>query len=372
MSGTLDQQVVAIRHIRRLLAIQAILPCGAAHRLFNHLGGILKGLSRDPKSLNSLQLFALTLPSAAALAPLVSDFSLRDLRKNKVEPLFLSTGAFWYEGAMVRAPMFPQSRPLDDPFPFRRLAIDSTTFRVALVRVAQNSIAEGYLRKAPRDAFTLKKLLGQLSLPSMMDLPATLDAKVFLPRGSIAVAKMPRAQQDERSISALVARSWLLALLQVLQGLDRNFSARDELAILFDDGVNRILLVHGDDTNLVGLVLRLCMLASTRFRRIFSSSNGFGLFIPSLFKVFVDAGDNEPIRSSVQYAWQRFFRSHAESFVFQAFGALTPIFLARTDDSTRLVMADDLFKLIEALQMQSIDVADIAGIRGANEREERE
>ena len=60
------------------------------------------------------------------------------------------------------------------------------------------------------------------------------------------------------------------------------------------------------------------------------------------------------------------------SFVFQAFGALTPIFLAKTDDSTRLVMADDLFKLIEALQMQSIDVADIAGIRGANEREERE
>lgn len=85
-----------------------------------------------------------------------------------------------------------------------------------------------------------------------------------------------------------------------------------ELAVLFD-GVNRILLTHGEDTNIVGLALRLSMLASTRFRRLFSSSNGFSLFIPALFKVFVDARHNLPIASSIQYAWQRFFRSHGRS-----------------------------------------------------------
>jgi hypothetical protein len=213
--------------------------------------------------------------------------------------------------------MFPRALPLVDPTPFERLALDSTIFRLAMVRVAQNTVQEHYLRKTPREAYSLKKLLGQLSLPSMANLPKVLDSGAFLPRDRRVVdvpEKMSREKQAERNLSALVARSWLLALLQLLPGLSRTFSDRSFLAILFD-GVNRILLQHGDDVNLISLALRACMLASTRFRRLFSSSNGFGLFIPALFKAFVDARDNKPIRSSVQYAWQRFFRSHEESFV---------------------------------------------------------
>jgi len=59
--------------------------------------------------------------------------------------------------------------------------------------------------------------------------------------------------------------------------------------------------------------------------------------------------------------------------VFQALGALSPCFDATAlDDATERRLAADLFALVETLQMPSIDVADIAGIRGANEREERE
>jgi hypothetical protein len=90
----LDKQRSAIDRIRHVLLIQTQLPCGATHHLFNHLGGLLKGLSRE-KASNSLQVHAIVLPTAAALTPLVSEFSLSSLRKNKSEPLFLSSGSFW-------------------------------------------------------------------------------------------------------------------------------------------------------------------------------------------------------------------------------------------------------------------------------------
>lgn len=89
--------------------------------------------------------------------------------------------------------------------------------------------------------------------------------------------------------------------------------------------------------------------------------------------VFVNGRENPSIRSSILYAFQRFYRAHEESFVFQALGALSPCFDgAGLDEPTQRRLARDLFALIETLQMPSIDVADIAGIRGANEREERD
>ncbi|KAL8281150.1 hypothetical protein RQP46_006508 [Phenoliferia psychrophenolica] len=371
LAGDVKHQRAAVHLVRQLSNIQAQLPCGAAHHLFNHLGGLLKTFAKDVKQSSPLVVTSFVLPAAAALVPTISDFSLRDLRKNKLEHVFLSSGAFWEAGT---AP-FPRQSPTTDPTPFRRLAIDSTTFHLAMVRIAQNATQAGYLRKVPREAHAVRKLMVAFSLPFADDLPAVLVPRTFLPKDRKLVdapVKVPRQVQDLRSLSALVARSWLMSSIQILHGLSRHFNVHAELAILFD-GVNRILLTHSDDTNLVGLAIRLCMLASTRFRRLFASSNGFQLFVPALFKVFVDARHNLPIASSIQYAWQRFFRSHEESFVFASLGALTPVFLARgVDDATRAVMAADLHSLLGALQGGIIDTADIAGIRGANEREERE
>ncbi|KAM0751576.1 hypothetical protein T439DRAFT_324763 [Meredithblackwellia eburnea MCA 4105] len=376
LSGEAKQQKHAVQLVRKLASVQSQIPFGAAHHLFNHLGGLLKTLSRESDAKNPLGILSSVLPSTSSLVHVVPEFSLRELRKNKVEQIFLSTGPFWFDSHSPSTSMFPREAPVRDLSPYRRLAVNSTTFQLATSRVAQNALQASYLRLAPREASAIRKLMGQLSLPTTTDqLPSTLDARSFVPndrRVTDFPVKIPRAVQDSRALSALVARSWLLSLIQVLHGLSRNFNVRSELQVVFD-GVNRILLIHGDDTNIVGLAIRICMLASTRFRRLFSSSDGFSLFIPALFKVFVDARDNLAIRSSILYAWQRFFRSHEESFVFQAFGALTPVFLSRgVDEGTRKRMADDLFRLIETLQMMSIDVADVAGIRGANEREERE
>lgn len=155
--------------------------------------------------------------------PTISDFSLRDLRKNKIDAVFLSSGPFWETGSAH----FPRQRPSKDPTPFRRLAVDSTTFHLAMVRIAQNSTQAGYLHKVPREAHAVRKLMGQLSLPVADDLPAVLEPHAFLPkdrRVADAPVKVPREVQDLRSLSALVARSWLLSCIQVLHGLSRHFN----------------------------------------------------------------------------------------------------------------------------------------------------
>lgn len=354
------------------MSFQSQLPPGSTNHLLNHLGGLLKGTAREASSKDPLRLSSLVLPAAAALTSLVSDFSLRDLRKNKIELFFLSTGSFWYESSAPAISMFPQRAPPVDHNPYRHLLIDSTTFQVAMLRIAQNSLHTSYLRKNPSQAFTLKKLLGSLSLPGTSHLPPNLDLHSFLPKETSATDGFIAPETQELlNVSALVARSWLLSVIEILRGLNRNISDRTELATLFE-GISRILLIHGRDTNIVGLALRSCMLASTKFYRLFSSGDGFSLFLPSLFQVFWTAQQDPPIRSTILYAWQRFYRSHEESFVFQALGALSPMFLLdRGDDQVRHRMATDLYLLLEALQMRSIDVADLAGVRGVNESEER-
>lgn len=255
---------------------------------------------------------------------------------------------------------------------FRHLTVDSSTFQVAMIRIAQNSLHTSYLRKNPSQAYTLKKLLGPLALPSTSHFPLHIDLHSFLPQDATTIdGFITRKAQELLNVSVLVARSWLLSGIETLGGLNRNTNDLSELATLFE-GISKILLVHGRDTNIVGLALRSCMLASTRFHRLFSSGNGFSLFLPALFHVFCTAVHNPPIRGAIQYAWQRFYRSHEESFVFQALGALSPLFsLDGRDDKIRHRMAVDLFLLLKALEMRSIDVADLAGVRGANKSEER-
>ena len=171
LSGDVKQQRSAVHRVRQLSNIQAQLPCGAAHHLFNHLGGLLKTFAKEAKGAEPLVVTSFVLPAAAALVPTISDFSLRDLRKNKIDAVFLSSGPFWETGSAH----FPRQRPSKDPTPFRRLAVDSTTFHLAMVRIAQNSTQAGYLHKVPREAHAVRKLMGQLSLPVADDLPTVLE-----------------------------------------------------------------------------------------------------------------------------------------------------------------------------------------------------
>ena len=285
LSSSVQHQRQAINLVRQLLSLQATLPPGVTHRLFNHLGGLIKTVSREAHaSSDLLRLMAFALPSAAALAPLVSDFSLRDLRKNKVEPIFLTGGAFWFSGDHPSVMALPHTPSLRGDHTFRTLKVDETVFRVAMVRVAQMGLQGGYVAKVPREAAAVKKGWTKLELPGLAkgEVLEVFDFRTT-PEEKDAARLQAGQNAGDKAISALVARAWLISLMPILAGLSRNFNARDELAVLFE-GVTKVLLVHGQDTNILGLALRLCMLASTRFRRVYSSSNGFGLFIPALFK----------------------------------------------------------------------------------------
>lgn len=285
LASSVQHQRHAINQVRQLLSLQASLPPGVTHRLFNHLGGLIKTVSREPRaSSDLLRLMSFALPSAAALAPLVSDFSLRDLRKNKVEPIFLSGGGFWFSGDHPSVMALPHTPSLRGDHTFRTLKVDETVFRVAMVRVAQVSLQGGYVAKVPREAYAVKKGWNRLELPGLAkgEVVEPFDFRASPEEHDVSRLKAGQNAGD-KAISALVGRAWLVSLMPILAGLSRNFNARDELAVMFD-GVTKVLLVHGQDTNILGLALRLCMMASTRFRRLFSSSNGFGLFVPALFK----------------------------------------------------------------------------------------
>ena len=148
----------------------------------------------------------------------------------------------------------------------------------------------------------------------------------YLPRHPNQSSTLPEQRtknQDLNNLSRLVARSWLHLLYAILSGLNRHFSDRAELIKLFD-GLNRILLVHGaDDTNIVVLALKVCMLASSRFRRLFASGQNFGIFIPAIFKTFCDTTSTST-RTAIQRAWQAFYAAHGheEAFIFQALSAI--------------------------------------------------
>jgi hypothetical protein len=237
-----------------------------------------------------------------------------------------------------------------------------------MVRIAQNLAMAAHVREHPREAHAMKKLfVDPFDLPTLSHLPPILDRKSFVPRSTLPTTRS-RKEQDERNLCSLVARSWLLLILEILSGLSRSFNLRPELASLLDS-VNRILIVHGDDTNLVGLALRIYMLASSRFRRLFAA-NGFELVVPVIFRVFVEARGNEGIRSACRYAWQRFYRAHEESFVVQALSIISPMLGVELEEG-RSAMVEGSWELFEALRMDKRDGEDVAGIRGENEREER-
>lgn len=237
-----------------------------------------------------------------------------------------------------------------------------------MVRIAQNLAMASHVREHPREAHAMKKLfVDPFDLPTLSHLPPILDRKYFVVRSTLPTTKS-RKEQDERNLCSLVARSWLLLILEILSGLSRSFNLRPELASLLDS-VNRILIVHGDDTNLVGLALRIYMLASSRFRRLFAA-NGFELVVPVIFRVFVEARGNEGIRSACRYAWQRFYRAHEESFVVQALSIISPMLGVEVEEG-RSAMVEGSWELFEALRMDKRDGEDVAGIRGENEREER-
>ena len=113
------------------------------------------------------------------------------------------------------------------------------------------------------------------------------------------------------------------------------------------------------------------MVASARFRRLFTSGGGYALFIPALVKVYAESHQNIGIRLAIEYAVYRFYALHREAFLFQSLDAIVRVAaLPEIDGAEYAARVYDLFYSLKS--GVSPTKLDPAGIHGMNQLQEKE
>jgi hypothetical protein len=372
----------AMSGINAFLHVQRILPSPMTHYLFNNLAGFLKFMARHPDGTTALQDFAHSVPILSKLVTQVSGISIREIRRAKIETFLFPSGSLWFPSSAPIGPMFPRS-PISARNPFNILTSDLVS--MIMIRTSQNLLFLSMLKRNRQDVQVVRKNMSRLVLPSTgrpFD-TENLGLSNFVPHRS-------RLTEDNASLTGLslmLSRSYLLLVAQVFRSMPRHLNDRNELAVLID-GLNRIMLTHGDDIGIVGQVMigvyhnmqahcieltliSALMVASTRFRRLFTSGNGYGLFMPAVFKVYVESEGHTGIKLAIEYAVNRFFALHQDTFLFQTLDSITHIAILPEIEGDWL--AKSMYNLFSALRRGVLpSTPDPAGIRNSNKLQERE
>ncbi|KAJ8514624.1 hypothetical protein ONZ45_g7844 [Pleurotus djamor] len=364
---------LALSYLRSLLHIRYILPPPATHHLFNHLAGFLKYISRQlPDAGDGLHDYAYAMPVISELIHQVPSLSVRDVRRAKLELLLVPTGHLWFPSSAPNATTFPLSvRSTRNPFEDSLSGPLNGLIYITMIRVSQNNLYLDILKKNPQDVQHVRKNIARIALPSLDEDPDVppLELKDFVPR--IRSPNRKPSSQDENTIahlSLVLSKSYLLLFAQVFRCMPRHLNDRTELAVLVD-GINRILLTHGDDIGIIAHTLIALMVASTRFRRLFIAG-GYTLFMPAIIKVYVESTDTPGIRTAIEYATNRFHALHQEAFVFQSLEAAAH--LMKLPDVDSEAFAKGIFDLFSSLRKGFPTAPDAAGIHDANKTQERE
>jgi hypothetical protein len=277
--------------------------------MFNNLAGFLKYALRQVDPLLSaykgenpeaaLTSFALTVPIMATLATYVGDLTIREIKRSKMEHFFIPYGTLWFNHVGVPAgPMFPRDlglrldvalegrseqqrriNPFQPPSPrgvqMGTAGLDSRLVSVIMIRIAQNLMFVDMLKKTAQDVVLVRKTMPRFVVPTLNGNEVEKDNKKlelndFVPfREPKARTERVRDEYAEKTLNVLslaLARSYVMLVAQVFRCMSRNSNDREEMAN-FVDGLNRILLLHGDDIGIVGHVLignfeRLLLLVS--------------------------------------------------------------------------------------------------------------
>lgn len=113
------------------------------------------------------------------------------------------------------------------------------------------------------------------------------------------------------------------------------------------------------------------MVASTRFRRLFASGGGYTLFMPALIKVYAESEQHEGIRRAIEFAANRFYAHHRESFVFQSLDVMSHVIMLPEVDGDWV--GEQVYNLFSTLKSHlDPNLLDMAGIRDANKLQEYE
>ncbi|KAG5351484.1 hypothetical protein C0989_006338 [Termitomyces sp. Mn162] len=353
----------AVVTLNAFLHVQRVLPYPMSHFLFNNVAGFLKWTSRQSEEADALQDFAHVVPILTRLVTQVSGLSVRDIRRAKIEPFLIPSGSLWFPSSAPSGPMFPRSLGSNRD-PFENLPSDLVS--ITIIRVSQNMLLLAMLKRNRHDVQLVRKSMSPLELPTITIDQSPLELADFVPfRG-----KKEQASPSLTGLSITLSRSYILLVAQVFRSMSRHLNDRNELAVLVD-GLNRVLLVHGNDIGIVSQVIIALMVASTRFRRLFTSGGGYVLFMPVLLKVYTESQGRTGIKLAIEYGVNRFYALHQESFVFQTLDILAHVTALPHIDVEPLVKS--LYNLFFALRKGVLpSTPDAAGIHNANRVQERE
>ncbi|WVQ94622.1 hypothetical protein IAU59_001702 [Kwoniella sp. CBS 9459] len=285
--------------------IHTITP-GFAYAVLNTLVGHLKTVMRNDPSFPH---HAIAITTIARLVPFVSEISLRDMRKNKAEHVLLPASIHEEEGGFkVHGP-------------WRDNQFDVQTAQLLLILET--------LRANPREVYLVKKMLSNLQIR---------DSIPYLP----------------------FARAWLILITTLFSTVNRNYNDRAELRH-FLSNVAAILSLHGQkDILITSHAMRIFMLCSARFRRLFTSM-GFSTIMRSVYETY--AVGSTAHRDCIEYAARSFYRIHQDPFVYQACVAIAE---GEYDASA-------VYALLSSLSRAASDSSGVSsGIKDLNNQEELE
>ena len=371
--------------LRSYLSTQGTLPPPMTHHVFNHLAGFLKFSARESQGKDTFTGFAYTVPLLSKLVAQVSDMSVRELRRAKIDAFLLPSGSLWFSSPTYAESKFPRS--LSDVTSTPGKDVVHQIGKVIVIRLAQNLILANVLKRDRQEVQAFRKNMPRLVLPtSATTVALSAEPHSFLPNkeGTASFATGPDA--DIAGLSLLLCRSHVLLVTEIFRSLPRHLNDRSELAVLLD-GLNQVLFIHGKDIGIVAHVLigelmhifkRFCthstlalMTASARFHRLFTSGGGYTLFMPALFKVYAEAESNEGVRRAIEYSINRFYAVHQEAFVFQVLNMLSHVVMLPEVDAPWI--AKQIFLLLSTLKDDTpVYAADTAGIHGSNKSQEQE
>ena len=243
----------AISMFAAFLHIRPVLPPLLTHHIFNNLAGFLKMAARDVEMSNALHDFGQSVRILTSMATQVSAMSIREIKRSKIEPFMIPSGSLWYSSSAPTGPMFPRNlETSDNPFePALRNLISIT-----MIRVSQNMFFLSMLKRNYQDVQVVRKTMSRLVLPSLEadKIQKALEIQDFIPQKHILSDRPSSRNSTVDDLSLMLSRSYILLVAQIFRSMSRHLSDRDELGVLID-GLNRTLLVHGNDINIVSQVL---------------------------------------------------------------------------------------------------------------------
>ncbi|KAG0306222.1 hypothetical protein BGZ98_002776 [Dissophora globulifera] len=350
-----DRRRDLVLRMHLLLSAGSKLPPAFAFTLFNHLLGLLKWCQRNSKPLGA-EIMAPFLSLLADVVSSTNDIVFKDFKRNKIDVFFANLGRFWFRPNIAPEFIFP-NRLSDRGNVLPLLGIPHQLFQMAVVNTNQIQFMTSFLVRFPQEISDVKNSIGRFN--RMPELGSTdgrgglkLEDNQYLPDVTKErvrfVSTMSRQDQSMRGLSSLRARAWLCFILNLIQRMDKSNTDRLELTSIFN-GVNVILLEHGDDLGVTGQVLDVYVTAATHLRRFFASQSGYALIFPALFKIYCDSTTTRVVHETIDAAFYRFYLLHQEAFVLQSLGAVVPLILRNMSDEQSAIMARCLFDFLEAL-----------------------